>query len=93
MLSESRGRVTIARGSVTPALTLGLRDTFVFSVPGCGMPKPFDPGGAGIVTVGASNFLSTVWALHVCSGLKTTSIDIKRNIFFTRIALFTIVST
>jgi hypothetical protein len=25
------------------------------------MPKPFDPGGAGIVTVGTSCFFSEVW--------------------------------
>jgi hypothetical protein len=50
--------------SVTLALTLILLGAVVVSgLTVCGIPKPFVPGGAGMVTVGTSGFFSEVWAL------------------------------
>jgi hypothetical protein len=68
MLIESRDVVIISRGSVTLALVQRILGMVVFDLFVSGMPKPLDPGGAGIVTVGISDFFSTVWAVDVCTG-------------------------
>jgi hypothetical protein len=68
----------ISRGSVTLALALGLLGVFVFGLLVGGMPKPLDPGGAGIVTVGTSCFFTSVWAVIVWFKLHNTSIAIKK---------------
>ena len=58
ILRSLKAVVIISRGSVTLGPTQRITGGFFFALPVEGIPKPFEPSGAGIVTVGVSFFFS-----------------------------------